>query len=63
MAKVLACRDVGVDCDYVVCGETEEEVLAKGAQHGREVHGITEITPELERKVKAAIHDEQVECR
>ena len=27
MAKVLRCRDVGVDCDFVAKGETEEDIL------------------------------------
>ena len=25
MAKVLKCKDVGMDCDFVARGETEEE--------------------------------------
>lgn len=58
MAKVLRCRDVGVDCDWSACGETEEEVLAKGAEHARKAHGITEISPEMAEKAKAAIKDE-----
>jgi predicted small metal-binding protein len=27
MEKRLSCRDVGVDCDFVACGKTEEEIL------------------------------------
>jgi predicted small metal-binding protein len=27
MAKVLKCKDVGIDCDFVARAETEEEVL------------------------------------
>jgi hypothetical protein len=27
MAKTVNCRDVGVDCDFVAKGETEEELL------------------------------------
>lgn len=42
MAYVIACRDAGVDCDYVARGETEEEVLASGAAHVKEVHGYTD---------------------
>jgi predicted small metal-binding protein len=29
MKKRLGCRDVGVDCDFVACGKTEEEVFQK----------------------------------
>jgi len=42
MAYTLACRDVGVDCDNVARGETEEEVLAEGVKHVKEAHGFTD---------------------
>ncbi len=63
MAKVLACRDVGVDCEYVACGTTEEEVMQKAIEHVRQEHGMTELTPEIEQKTRSVIHEEQVECR
>ncbi len=31
--KVLRCSDAGFDCAEVVRGQTEEEVLQKGAEH------------------------------
>ena len=58
MAKVVHCRDVGVDCDFAARGETEQEVLQQCAKHGKEAHGMDEIPPELAQKVRAAIHDE-----
>ncbi|QNI32188.1 DUF1059 domain-containing protein [Alloacidobacterium dinghuense] len=57
MTKVLTCRDVGVDCDFVAQGASAEEVMEKAAQHARKDHGFTDIPPELMEKVKAAIHD------
>jgi predicted small metal-binding protein len=36
--KTLACRDMGMDCDFVAKGMTEEEVLEKTMKHGMEVH-------------------------
>ena len=42
MAYTLACKDAGVTCDYVTKGETEEEVLAEGKKHVKEVHGYTD---------------------
>jgi predicted small metal-binding protein len=59
MAKVITCRDVGVDCDFVARGQTEEEVLKKCAEHARSAHGMQELSPELTAKVKAAIHEEK----
>ena len=58
MAKVLRCRDVGADCDFVAQGATEEEVLQKAAEHARKDHGFEGIPPELVAKVTAAIRDE-----
>ncbi len=58
MAKVLECAkvDPSSGCDYVVRGETEEELLRKAAAHAKD-HGIREMTPELMALVKANIHD------
>jgi predicted small metal-binding protein len=42
MGYTLACRDSGVDCDFVARGETEEEVLANGIKHVKEAHGYTD---------------------
>ena len=58
MAKVLRCRDVGVDCDFVTRGATEEEILEKAREHARKDHGFQDIPPELANKVKASIRDE-----
>jgi len=59
MAKVLKCRDVGVDCDFVARGATFEEILEKAREHARQDHGFRDIPPELVEKVKAAIRDEE----
>jgi predicted small metal-binding protein len=58
MAKVVECAKVDptTKCQYIVRGETEEEVLQKAAEHAKE-HGIREVTPELIKRVKENIHD------
>ena len=53
--KQLSCRDGGVDCDFLVRAETEEEVMQVAADHGARVHGMKEITPELKSKIKSLI--------
>ncbi len=58
MGKVLTCRDVGVDCDFVARGATEEEILRKATEHARKDHGFPGIPPELVEQVKRAIRDE-----
>lgn len=55
MAKELRCGDVISGCDEVIRGETEEEVLAEGAKHAREDHGIAKMDEKTTEKVKEAI--------
>ena len=58
MAKVVSCRDVGVDCDFVAKGETERDILQQCTGHARSAHNMTEIPAELVDKVRGAIRDE-----
>lgn len=57
MGKQLRCRDVGMDCDFAAWGETEEELLELVLLHAREAHGIGQLTPELEERVRKAVRD------
>lgn len=59
MGKVIYCSRVNPssECDHVIRGETEEDVLGQAGVHARE-HGL-EPTPELIEKVRASIEDEQ----
>lgn len=58
MAKVLRCKDVGMDCDFEVRATTEEEILQRAAEHAQTAHGMREIPQEVVAKVRAAIRDE-----
>jgi predicted small metal-binding protein len=55
--KTITCRDAGFACDYVVKGETEEEVMKRGAEHAMKDHDMKEedITPEFKEKVRGLI--------
>ena len=57
--KEIRCAEVGFfpDCDGVIRGETDEEVMAKAAEHGREVHGMTDadFTDENIEKIRQQI--------
>jgi predicted small metal-binding protein len=55
MGYSLACGDVMPGCAATFSAETEDELLAKAGPHAAEVHGITEITPEVLEAVKGAI--------
>jgi predicted small metal-binding protein len=34
----FACKDIGMDCNFVATGNTKEEVLKKAMAHGSTVH-------------------------
>jgi predicted small metal-binding protein len=54
-AKIIACAQIVPECPFTASAATEEELIQKVAAHAAHDHGITEITPELLAKVKAAI--------
>lgn len=58
MAKFVECSkvDPSSGCDYIVRGETEEELLRNATLHAKD-HGIHDVTPDMIEKVKANIHD------
>jgi predicted small metal-binding protein len=44
MKKLLSCREVWCydDCDYIIAGETEEDVVTSAAEHDIIKHGKRE---------------------
>jgi predicted small metal-binding protein len=48
-----------VDCDFVVRGETEEELFRNALEHGKAFHGMTEITKDLQEKMRTLIQEEK----
>ena len=59
MAKEMRCGDLMPGCDKVIEGRDEKEVMAKAAEHARRDHNMQDITPELQEKVRGAIHDKR----
>jgi len=58
MGKAIYCNKVNPssECNHVIRGETEDEVLQKAGIHAKE-HGL-EATPELIEMVRSNIEDE-----
>ena len=54
-SKHIACGQVVPDCAFTTSAENEEELLQQVARHAAHAHGVTEITPELLARIKAAI--------
>ncbi len=54
----LSCKDVGVNCDHVCKGETEEELMEKAKQHAIQDNHFTEeeiTNTEIQNKIKSHI--------
>jgi predicted small metal-binding protein len=58
MAYVFYCRTLGQDCDYMTSGDSEDEVLARMADHARTAHGMAELSEkQIERARKAIVRE------
>lgn len=55
MTKQIACNDVVQGCAFKASAESEEDLVKQVAAHAAKDHGVSEVTPELAAKVKAAI--------
>lgn len=55
--KRLTCGDVGLDCDYVILGDSNEEVASKAIKHAWEAHAISaeEMTSDMKTRIKENI--------
>jgi predicted small metal-binding protein len=51
----IACASIVPDCPFTASAATEAELMKKVAAHAAHEHKITEVSPELAAKVKAAI--------
>lgn len=54
MDKQVGCREMGVACDFVAHGKTEDEALQQLDEHARNVHHI-EMTPDMKAKARDII--------
>lgn len=59
MAYEFQCSTVYGDCDEVLEGETEDEVMEEVETHMREHHGLIELPPDMAKRVLASVHPEQ----
>jgi predicted small metal-binding protein len=55
--KQFTCRDAGVECEFMVQAEAEEEVIKYGYDHLCRVHDQCRVSPFIEEKVKLSIKD------
>jgi predicted small metal-binding protein len=53
--KELHCKDVGFDCQGVVRGASDEEVMRQAAEHARMDHGVQELDDATASKIRSQI--------
>jgi predicted small metal-binding protein len=61
MTLTVACKDTGIECDFMAKAETEEELMTQLVKHGKEVHGYTDEQlndPAMIEKIKAIVKEE-----
>ena len=52
MAKLLDCRDVDLECDYI-CAESEDELLNRAAQYARLDQSRADLPSEFDNRVRS----------
>ncbi len=59
MTYEFQCSTVYGDCDEVLQGETEDEVMKEVETHMREHHGMIELPSDMAKWVLASVHPEE----
>ena len=57
MAKVLKCREVGLDCNFVARADTEEEIMKQVTEHANTTHGVKDLPEDVVSRVLSVIRD------
>lgn len=55
--RKLRCADAGFDCEHVIEGDDDQDVMAKVGEHVRQVHGMDEIDEDTGQELRNLIHD------
>ena len=62
--ELMSCIGFGGDsaqaCGFQVRAKTEEEIMEHAKVHAKEAHGLNEISPEDEKKIKSNIKSVKV---
>ena len=55
--REFLCREVynGKECGFLVRGKTDDEIIEHARMHQKITHGVKEISPDLEKKIKESI--------
>jgi predicted small metal-binding protein len=51
----FSCKDIGMACEFRASAPTEAELMKKIADHGKAVHKMERVPPDIAAKIKKAI--------
>jgi predicted small metal-binding protein len=57
MDKMMSCRELGSECTFTACAQTEAELFEKALEHGRTIHGMKEFSLDFYNKVRASMRE------
>ena len=57
MDKTNRCEDLGYECAFTACAQTETELFQKVLEHVRTVHRMQGFSPSFYNKVRASIRE------
>lgn len=55
--KQFKCGEIVPGCETQIEAESDQEIMEHIADHAREAHGMDEVPPEVEERIRAAIVD------
>ena len=58
MGKVIFCKDLEMDCEWVARADTEEELLKKVSEHVAEAHHMKDMPEAITEKVSQVMCEE-----
>jgi predicted small metal-binding protein len=53
--KQFNCGDIVPGCEWTIEGETDDDILENVGEHAREAHGMDEVPPEVQDRVRGLI--------
>lgn len=53
--KQFRCGEVVPGCEWTIEGESDEQILEHVAEHARDEHGMDEVPPEVQDRVRSLI--------
>ncbi len=57
MERRLECKDIGIDCDYVVCTPTQEEAIRDVGEHIQRFHGMEHFSKGFYERARSVIRE------